>query len=108
MTEAMVRQIIASYPEVELDSRSTDEIDIYSIDHKIMATIKKGSNPVMLDLRCDYNLGKLLRDKYESVAEPRGLNKRRFVTIILTGQLSDDEVRAQLRHAYEQTRALID
>lgn len=106
MTEAEIKQLITSYDNAVLDNRSTDQLSIYSVNGEIMATVKNGAQPVCLNLRCDYNLGKLLREQYESVLEGQGLNKHRFITVLLTGQLSDDEVRDQIRHAYEQTKAL--
>ena len=105
MTESDVIQQITGYDGVELDARSTDQQAIYSVSGRIMAVVKKGAIPVQVSLRCDPNLGQLLRDRYESVLEGQGLNKRRFITILLTGQLSDDDVRSQIRHAYEETRS---
>ena len=31
----------------------------------------------------------------------------RFINILLVGQLSDEEVRSQIRHAYEETNRLL-
>ena len=107
MTEAEIKQLLLSYDGVELDERSDDELSIYSLDGQIVAVVKNGANPVCVSLRCDPNLAQLLRDKYESVLEGQKLNKRRFITVLLTGQLTDDEVIDQVRHAYEETRRLI-
>lgn len=108
MDEATICQLITSYDGVVRDSQhSTDELTVYSIDGEIMAAVKPGSNPINLSLRCDYNLAKLLREQYESVQEGQGLNKRRFITILVTGQLSDQEIRDQIRHAYEETNRLV-
>ena len=106
LSEEHIKDLILSYAGVILDNKSTDELSIYSLNGEIMATVKNGAKPVVLSLRCDYNLGKLLREQYESVLEGQNLNKRRFITILLTGQLSDDEIIDQIRHAYEQTRQL--
>ena len=106
MTEAEIKRLLLSYDEVEVDERSTD-LTIYSLSGQIVAVLKHGANPVCLSLRCDPNLAQLLRDKYESVLEGQNLNKRRFITILLTGQLTDDEVIDQIRHAYEETRKLV-
>lgn len=107
MTEAEIKRLLLSYDGVEMDERSTDELTIYSLDGQIVAVLKNDANPVRLSLRCDPNLAQLLRDKYESVLEGQNLNKRRFITILLTGQLTDDEVIDQIRHAYEETRKLV-
>lgn len=108
MTEAEIKRLLLSYDGVEVDERSTDDLTIYSLGGQIVAVLKNGTNPVCLSLRCDPNLAQLLRDKYESVLEGQNLNKRRFITILLTGQLTDDEVIDQIRHAYEETRKLVD
>ena len=92
MTEAEIKRLLLSYDGVEMDERSTDELTIYSLGGQIVAVLKNDANPVCLSLRCDPNLAQLLRDKYESVLEGQNLNKRRFITILLTGQLTDDEV----------------
>lgn len=107
MTEAEIKRLLLSYDGVEIDERSTDELTIYSLGGQIVAVLKNDANPVCLSLRCDPNLAQLLRDKYESVLEGQNLNKRRFITILLTGQLTDDEVIDQIRHAYEETRKLV-
>ncbi|MDO4271599.1 MAG: MmcQ/YjbR family DNA-binding protein [Candidatus Saccharibacteria bacterium] len=107
MTEDDVRYLIASFDGVTVDGRSDEANTIYSIDGEIVAVVKNGSNPLQLSLRCDYNLGELLCNQYESVSRSNELNKRRFISVLMTGQLADDEVRDQIRHAYEQTKELI-
>lgn len=107
LTEQTVIDQLLSYDGVKLDDRTTDKLAIYSYDGEIVAVIKKGSQPINLSLRCDYNLGKLLREQYESVLEGQSLNKKRFITILLTGQMSDNDVRDQIRHAYEETKKLV-
>lgn len=107
LSEEQVKDLILSHSAVVLDNKSTDELSVYSLNGEIMATVKNDTKPVVLSLRCDYNLGKLLREQYESVLEGQNLNKRRFITILLTGQLTDDEIIDQIRHAYEQTRQLV-
>lgn len=107
MTEQQLKNLISSCNNIQLDDRSSEQVGIYSMGGEIMAVVKNGSQPVQVSLRCDSNLAKLLCDKYESVLPSHRLNKRRFVTILLTGQLSDDEIRDQVRHAYEETSQLL-
>lgn len=107
MSEQDIKQFILSLDDVKLDNRSTEDTNIYSYSNdEMMATIKNNSNPLRLSLRCDYNLAKLLKEQYESVVGGDRLNKKSWITILLTGQLSDDEVIDQIRHAYEQTKKL--
>ena len=106
LSEDRIKAEIASYDGVVLDDRSSDELAVFSVDGNIMATVRNGAQPVRLSLRCDPNLGKLLRDRYESVMEGQELNRHRFITILLVGQLSDEEIIDQIRHAYYQTSQL--
>lgn len=107
MGESEVRQLITGYDGVVLDDRSTPELAIYSIKGQVMAVVHPGSQPVSIGLRCDPNLGELLRHRYESASLESGLNKKRFINILLVGQLSDEEVGSQIRHAYEETNRLL-
>lgn len=108
LTERAIINQLLSYDGVIKDARSDDTLSIYSYNGEIVAAVKNNSLPLRVTLRCDYNLGKLLRDQYESVLEGQGLNKKRFITILLTGQLSDDDIRDQIRHAYEESKLLAD
>ena len=107
MNESEVRRLIAGYDGVVLDDRSTPELAIYSIKGQVMAVVHPESQPVSIGLRCDSNLGELLRRRYESVSLESGLNKKRFINILLVGQLSDEEIKSQIRHAYEETNRLL-
>ena len=49
-------------------------------------------NPLQLSLKCDPLLSKTLREKYESVMPGQHLNKKHWNTLLLTGQLTWDEV----------------
>lgn len=68
---------------------------------KMFALIAEGSNPIRLSLKCDPKLAVLLREKYESVMPGYHLNKKHWNTLILTGQLSWEEVQDLIRHSYE-------
>jgi len=72
-----------------------------SAGENLFAIIHENSTPLRIDLKVDANLAKLLKQKYESVANAPQLNPRNWVEILLTGQLADDEVRDLLRHSYE-------
>ena len=107
MSESEVRQLIAGYDGVVLDDRSTPELAIYSVKGQVMAVVHPESQPVSIGLRCDPSLGELLRRRYESVSLESKLNKKRFINILLVEQLSDEEIKSQIRHAYEETNRLL-
>ena len=66
----------------------------------MFALIQEGKEPVNLSLKCDPQLAKLLRERYETILEGYHLHKKHWNTIILTGQLPLDEVHDLIRHSY--------
>lgn len=103
MDEAQVIAAITSLPRVTTDDRTTEQQLIYAVDGQMFAIIKRCSNPLALSLLCDRNLSRLLESQYESVLPGQGLSKQ-WITILLTGQLSNEDIIDQIRHAYEQAR----
>jgi len=62
--------------------------------------IKEKSEPLQLSLKSDPLLAITLREKYETVLAGYHLNKKHWNTILLTGQLSWEEVQGLIRHSY--------
>lgn len=67
---------------------------------KMFALIAEGSDPLRLSVKGDPQLNQLLREKYESVMPGYHLNKKHWNTIILSGQLSWEEVQDLIRHSH--------
>lgn len=67
---------------------------------KIFLCVETGTDPLRIELRCDRRLSETLQERYESVMESRALG-RNGIEVICSGQLSADEVRDLVRHAYE-------
>lgn len=67
---------------------------------KMFALVREDSSPLKLSLKCDPELSRTLRERYESVQPGYHLNKRHWNTILLTGQLSDDEIRDLIRLSF--------
>jgi predicted DNA-binding protein (MmcQ/YjbR family) len=66
---------------------------------KIFLVIWEGTWPLRIEVKCDEKLGKLLREKYESVLDSKTLG-RGGVEVICSGQLSQDEVGDLLRFSW--------
>jgi len=69
-------------------------------DWKMFALIREGKTPIQLSLKCDPALAKTLRERYESVLPGYHLNKKHWNTILLTGQLSEQEIKDLITHSY--------
>ena len=68
---------------------------------KMFALIAEGKTPLNLSLKCDPQLAVVLREKYETVLPGYHLNKKHWNTLVLSGQLSPDEVKGFIRHSYQ-------
>lgn len=100
MNHKTVEEYILSMPNAKLDYPFGEEVAVYKAGDKMFALIPEKSDPVRLSLKCDPQLAKVLRDKYETVMEGYHLNKKHWNTILLTGQLSWEEVQALILHSY--------
>lgn len=96
-----LEEYLLSMPGSKLDYPFGETAAVYKADDKIFAIVKEGSDPVNISLKCDPVLAETLREKYESVMPGYHLNKKHWNTLVLTGQLSWDEVQALIRHSYD-------
>ena len=105
MNHKEIEDYILSMPNSRLDYPFGPGVAVYktgSADNdKMFALIQEGSDPLQLSLKCDPQLAELLREKYETVLPGYHLNKKHWNTILLTGQLGDDEIRDLIRHSFE-------
>ena len=111
MTHKQLEDYILSMPQARLDYPFGEGTAVYKIgadeSAKMFALIAEGSEPLRVSLKCDPQLALNLREKYESVQTGYHLNKKHWNTLILSGQLSDDEVKDLVRHSYELVRPTV-
>lgn len=101
MNHKQVEDYILSMPDSRLDYPFGEGVAVYkAANDKMFALVKEGSNPVQISLKCDPLLSRTLRERYESVMPGYHLNKKHWNTIILTGQLSWEEIQDLIRHSY--------
>ena len=97
-----VEEYILSMPNSRLEYPFGEGVAVYkAANDKMFALVQEGSDPVRISLKSDPNLAQLLREKYESVLPGYHLNKKHWNTIILSGQLDDDEIKDLIRHSFE-------
>lgn len=105
MDHKTVENYILTMPNSRLDYPFGEGVAVYKVGDKMFALIQEGKVPVRLSLKCDPELAKLLRAKYEEVMPGYHLNKKHWNTLLLSGQLSWDEVKGLIRHSYELVTA---
>ncbi len=96
---------ILAKPGARLDYPFGANIAVYKVFDKMFALITEDKRPLRISLKCDPQLAEHLRQKYETVLPGYHLNKRHWNTIVLTGQLSDQEVRDLIDHSYNLVTA---
>jgi predicted DNA-binding protein (MmcQ/YjbR family) len=101
MTEKQVEDYLLSMPNARLDYPFGKETAVYKVGDKMFALMAEGSDPVRLSLKCDPRLAETLRGKYETVMPGYHLNKKHWNTILLTGQLSWEEIQGLIRLSYD-------
>lgn len=101
MDHKTVEDFILGLPEARLDYPFGKDVAVYKLRDKMFALITEGKQPVQISLKCDPQLAATLRERYESVMPGYHLNKKHWNTILLTGQLSWDEVKDLIRHSYQ-------
>lgn len=100
ITHKELEDYTLSMPNARLDYPFGEGVAVYKTGDHMFALVQEGSNPINLSLKCDPLLSKLLREKYESVMPGYHLNKKHWITILLTGQLDWPQVQDLIRHSY--------
>jgi len=101
MTHKELEDYVLSMPNSRLDYPFGKEVAVYKVGDKMFALIGEGSNPARISLKCDPKLSEVLREKYESVMPGYHLNKKHWNTIVVSGQLSDQEIKDLILHSYQ-------
>lgn len=96
-----LEQYLLSMPNARLDYPFGEEVAVYKIGDKMFALIAERKQPLRLSLKCDSQLSLVLREKYEEVMPGYHLNKKYWNTIILSGQLSWQEIQQLIRLSYD-------
>ena len=100
MDHKTVEKYILSLPGAKLDYPFGKEAAVYKVKDKMFALIAEKKEPVRLSLKCDPILAETLRQRYESVLPGYHLNKKHWNTIILSGQLTWEEIQDLIKHSY--------
>lgn len=101
MDAKSIDQYILGLEETTVNFPFEKDLAVYKRADEMFALLDTSKQPLKLSLKCDPQLSKLLREKYTEVMPGHKLNKKDWNTIILTGELSEDEIIDLIRHSYE-------
>lgn len=82
----------------EFEEVSEKERKLFKVGEKVFLVENKNT----IEVRTDFKLGKLLREKYESVMESRYFG-RGGIEVVMSGQLEDSEIEDLIRLSYNLT-----
>jgi len=99
-----LHKILASKDGAKLEFPFGEQPAVYKVGDKMFAIVNEDKDPINISLKCDPSLSEVLRKKYESVMPGYHLNKRHWNTLVLTGQLEDDEVIDLINHSFDLVR----
>src|SRR6266550_2842158 len=99
MTHRKVENYLLSMPGARLDYPFGENTAVYKVEDKMFALVREKKEPVQISLKTDPLLAETLRDKYDTVMPGYHLNKKHWNTIVLTGQLSWEEIQDLIRHS---------
>ena len=99
MTHQQLEELLLSFPDAWLDYPFGEKVAVYKVgrkdagqNEKMFALIAEDSKPLRVSLKCDPQLSLNLQRKYESGQSGSHLNKKHWITVICSGQFSDDEL----------------
>lgn len=101
MTHKEVEEYILSMPNAKLEYPFGEGVAVYKVKDKMFALIPENKQPINISLKSDPQLAVLLREKYDEVMPGYHLNKKHWNTVVLSGQLPWDEIKALIRHSYD-------
>lgn len=105
MDHKTVEEYLLNMPNAVLDYPFGKNIAVYKVADKMFALISEDKMPLQISLKCDPQLANVLRERYESVMPGYHLNKKHWNTLVLSGQLTWDEVQDLIRHSYQLVTA---
>lgn len=105
VNQQQMTEFLTGFDGVEVDDKFAPGVVAFKAiqpddEAKLFALINDGSQPLKISLRCDPQLAKTLRLRYETVLPGENLSRRDWNTIICSGQLTEAEVVDLARHSY--------
>jgi predicted DNA-binding protein (MmcQ/YjbR family) len=107
MNHKEIEEILLKLDNTWLDFPFGEGTSVYKVgdksrgEGKIFAIIADNSKPLKVSLKCDPLLAERLRETYETVLPGYHLNKKHWNTILVTGQVPNEELIGLIHHSYQ-------
>ena len=103
MTREEIVQYCLGLPDTYLDYPFDSEWQAIrdKKNQKTFACIFKHHNGLWMNVKCDPLRGQFLRENYEEIKLAYHMNKKHWISVVLDGQLSDEEIKARIQESYQ-------
>jgi predicted DNA-binding protein (MmcQ/YjbR family) len=98
-----VDNFINSLEGVEVSNSFEKSVDVYSVNDQMFALINN-KDPIIISLRCDKLLSDFLQKKYESVMPGQKLDQDKWISIVNSGQVPENELKDLINLSYNIVR----
>jgi predicted DNA-binding protein (MmcQ/YjbR family) len=97
--------VLAGMPHATVGEPFAEGVPVYKVAGKVFAIFQPHAEPPNVTLKCDPERARQLREQYRSVTPGYHVNKRLWNTVILHGDVPDDDLLDLVHHSYEQVVA---
>jgi len=108
ITSEVVSEHLLGMLGVAVEYPFDESTAVYKKSDMMFALVAEDKLPVRLSVRCDPQLSKILQEKYESVMPGDRLDKKYWITIVLSGQIAWDDIVGLITHSYNLVSASSD
>jgi predicted DNA-binding protein (MmcQ/YjbR family) len=106
MNQKTVERYILALPGAKKVYSEDKKLAVFEYKDEMFALVEQDKRPLRISLRCDKVLANLLKEEYDEVMAGHRLNKNKWITVVVSGQLSDQEIKDLINHSYLQVKAV--
>lgn len=89
---------------IESERLFKDNVLVFYFNKTKFIIIDDNKIPIKISLICDYKLNQLLQAKYDEVIPAINVDQKKWITVLLTGQMKNSDLEDLIRHAYQQVQ----
>jgi len=101
MDVAEFREYCLTKPGGSEDTPFGPDVLVFKVGGKMFALAALDEVPTTVNLKCDPDLARDLRDRYEQVGPGYHMNKKHWNTVAIDSGIPDVELRRMIDHSYE-------
>lgn len=99
-----VRDFCLSFPDAVLEYPFDARTPVFKTGGRMFCLAAADASPLRINLKCDPDLARTLRDSYPAVTPGYHMNKTHWNSVLLDGTLSDEQLRWMIAHSRNLVR----